>query len=116
MALEITGVIIRILPVETGTSNNGKEWQKQTFAIETDGQYPKTVAFLLFNKALDHLKPFKMGDMVRVSFDVESREYNNKFFTDLKPWKIEAAGEAKPQATPNTATQPDLALDESLPL
>jgi hypothetical protein len=88
MALQITGKITQITDIETGTGKNG-EWSKQNFAIETDGEYPKMVVFSAMGKVLDYLKNKKVGNSVTVSFNPESREYQNKFYTDLKAWKIE---------------------------
>lgn len=88
MALQITGKITQITDIETGTGKNG-EWSKQNFAIETDGEYPKIVAFTAWKQSLEQLKKFKVADSVTVSFNPESREYQNKFYTDLKACKIE---------------------------
>lgn len=88
MSLQITGKIKNIYETESGTGKNG-EWSKQTFSIETEGEYPKLVVFSAMGKTLEYLSKFKVGQTAKVSFNPESREYNGKFYTDLKAWKIE---------------------------
>jgi hypothetical protein len=86
MSNTLTGKITNILPIQSGTSKSGNEWKKQDFVIETDGQYPKQVCFTKWGGEID----YKIGQIVTVSFDLESREYQGKYFTDAKAWKIEA--------------------------
>ena len=87
--LKVTGTITSIKDIETGESSNGA-WSKVVFAIETEGEYAKTVAFTIFgaDKVDKFLKYNSVGKKVEVSFDVKSREYNDKFFTDLNAWKV----------------------------
>ncbi len=87
MNLEIEGRIIQILPEQTGTGTRGK-WIKQEFVIETVEQYPRKVCFSAWGDKTDTLKQLQLGDPVLVSFNPESREYNSKWYTDLRVWKI----------------------------
>jgi hypothetical protein len=87
MNLEIEGQIIQILPEQTGTGARGK-WIKQEFVIETVEQFPKKVCFSAWGDKTDTLKQLQPGDRVMVSFNPESREYNSKWYTDLRAWKI----------------------------
>ncbi len=94
MALEITGKLSQILPLETGEGKNGP-WKKQFFVVEfMDGNYPKKVSMSLWGDKTDLLRNFQPGKDVKVSFNVESREYNGKWYTDVRAWRIEAAGAA----------------------
>jgi len=86
MSAELKGKVISVLPIETGTGKNGKEWKKQTFAIETESQYPKKVAFEVWNDQISNLEG--VGTEVVVKYDAESREYNNKWYTQLKAYNI----------------------------
>ena len=89
--LQITGTIKSIGEVQTGTSKTtNKEWKKVTFVIETSGEYAKDVAFNVFGveKVDNFTKYNKTGQMVDVSFDVESREYKGRYYTDLNAWKV----------------------------
>lgn len=95
MALEIEGKIIRKLGVQSGTSARG-EWSKQEFIVEyQEGNYPSQVCLSVWgpDKVKD-LEKYQIGDKVKVSFNISSREYNNRWYTDLRAWKIEAEAPA----------------------
>ena len=99
---EITGKLNKVLDKVSGTSKNG-EWVKQEFLIDTDGQYPKKVIFNLWGKNLDLLNNFKPGDDIKVSFEPESREYNSRWYTDLRAFRIDAKSGSAPAPQNNTA-------------
>jgi len=105
--MEISGKIIAVLPQATGQGKNGA-WRSQDYVLETADQYPRKVCFNLFNDKIDKF-PIAIDDTVTVSFDIESREYNGRWFTSVKAWKVEKAAINAPQATPqpisNTVTQ-----------
>jgi hypothetical protein len=109
--LELNGTITLISEVQEGTAKStGNTWKKCGFVVETKGEYPKNVYFTVFGEEkVDNLLKFnKVGQNVDVSFNVESREYNQKYYTDLNAWKIFAGGggsEPKP-------TQGDAVADE----
>lgn len=100
--MEITGKLIQKLTMQSGTSaRTGNTWQKQEFVIETGDQFPKKICANLWGDKADQLNQFNIGDMVKVSFDLESREFNGKWYTDVKAWKIEhpqVPGMPEPQA------------------
>ena len=102
MSLEITGKLIQKLPMQSGTSaRTGSSWQKQEFVIETGDQFPRKICANLWGDKADQLNQYNIGDMMKVSFDLESREFNGKWYTDVKAWKIErpqAEGMPEPQA------------------
>ena len=105
MALEIEGKIIRKLGVQSGTSARG-DWSKQEFVIEyQEGNYPSQACFSVWgpDKVKD-LEKYQIGDKVKVSFNISSREYNNRWYTDLRAWKIE--GEAPVQENYTTDYAP----------
>lgn len=97
--MDITGIIIKKLPVQSGTSANGP-WQKQDFVIQTEEQYPKQVCFSLWGQRVDDLSRYNENERVRVFFDVSSREYNERWYTDLRAWRIESADAATPPPPP----------------
>ena len=84
--MELKGQITVINPVVTGESKNGS-WKKQDFVILTDAQYPKNVCFSLWGDKISKLEAVA-GDKVMVSFDLESRESNGRWFTEAKAWMI----------------------------
>ncbi len=84
--MDISGKIIQLLPVQTGQGKNGT-WKKQEFILETGDTYPKKVCIAVWGDKVD-ISSFKPGEMVDVSFDVESREFNGRWYTDVKAWKV----------------------------
>jgi len=100
--MEITGKVIKILQASTGNSQRG-EWRRQDFIIETQEQYPKKVCLSNWNNKVD-LENTAIGTVVKASINIESREYNEKWYTDVRVWKMEAAG--APQNTNNDFTPP----------
>lgn len=89
MAMEVKGTLIQVLKIESGTSKAGKEWQKQDFVIETNEQYPKKVCFTLFGDKVSLINGVKEGDEVEVFFNLESRDFNGKWYHNINAWKIE---------------------------
>ncbi|MBL0050541.1 MAG: DUF3127 domain-containing protein [Bacteroidetes bacterium] len=89
MALELEGKVYKIGTEVTGEGKNGP-WKKIDFMIEyLDGQYPKKAAFSAWTDKVEMVKKLNIGDTVTVSFNIDSREYNDKFFTDLRIWKMQ---------------------------
>lgn len=87
--LSIKGKVIKVLPETSGTSQAGKAWVKQDFVIETADEYPKKVCFTAFGeKIVPVVKTLTVGQEVEVSFNAESREHNEKYYTQLNAWKI----------------------------
>lgn len=84
--MEITGKVIRLLPVQTGTGKNGT-WRKMEFVLETGGQVPRKVCFSLWGDKIDQAG-LQEGDDAEVMFDLESREYNGRWYTEAKAWKV----------------------------
>ncbi|MCL3780638.1 DUF3127 domain-containing protein [Prolixibacteraceae bacterium JC049] len=112
MSLQISGQIIQILPVQSGVSKAGKEWQKQEFVIETEEQFPKSVCFTLFNDKINILQGYNQGDQVDVGFNLESREFNGRWYHNINAWKIDrvqneaAAGMMPPEFAPEDVPPP----------
>lgn len=88
MSLEITGKLINKLDLVTGQGKNG-EWKKQSFVILTAGDYPKSICFQLWGDKCALLDKANLSDILTVSFEAESREYNGNYYTDLKCWKFQ---------------------------
>jgi len=105
--LIMRGTVIRILPVQEGVSKAGNAWRKGAFVIETDGQYPRTVCFNIWNNRIDDFA-VKEGDLVDVRFDVESREYMERWYTDVTAYSISKVDEtvAAPEADPFAGKAP----------
>lgn len=101
MALTVKGKVTQVLKPESGVSKAGNEWNKQDFVIETDEQFPKKVCFTLFGDKTSLLNGLAAGTEVEVSFNIESREYNGKYFHNINAWKIDrVADESLPEPPP----------------
>ena len=88
--VEIKGKIIEILPEKSGQSANG-EWRKREYVLETESNYPKKICFMAWGNKIDEFD-LKQGETVEVSVDLESREYNGRWYTDVKAWKVSKDG------------------------
>lgn len=85
--MDITGKIIAVLPTRSGTSAKGTQWSSQTSVIETHEQYPKKVAFDVLGEKITEFK-LQVGEEVTVSFDINAREFNGKWFNSVNAWKV----------------------------
>lgn len=99
--MEIEGKLFQIMPLQSGEGRNGI-WKKQEFVIETVGQYPKKVCFSIWGDKADAFT-FAKGDQLKINFDVESREYNGRWYTDAKAWRVDPAG---PSVTTSESAAP----------
>jgi len=117
--MQLIAKLIQILPIQTGTGKSGQQWKKQDIIVETEGQYPKKVCVSVWgDKISDSL--LKVGTNLNISFDVESREYNGRWYTDVKAWRVEAAGENAGAAQAGPIDEPhfeegDMGSKEDLP-
>jgi hypothetical protein len=107
--MEIKGRLSKVMPAQTGQGRNG-EWKKQEFVIELEGTYPRKVCISSWGDKVN-VDSFVEGSMLNVSFDIESREFNGKWYTNLTAWKVETGGEnqqAPPPMPPIETYQPDM--------
>jgi len=108
MSLEITGKVIAKLPQQSGQGKNGT-WIKQDFVIETQDQFPKKVCISLWGDKAKELDAFAIGETLKAGINIESREFNGKWYTDVKAWRIEKAGSS------NQNEQAPMPMNDSLP-
>lgn len=87
MDLKITGTVEQILEMQSGTSQRG-EWRKQDFIIDLPGEYPRKVCVTVWGDNIDRFA-LKQGEQVTASIDLSSREYNGRWYTDVKAWRLE---------------------------
>ena len=89
IAMEINGRLIKILPDVEGDSQRG-HWVRGGFVIETGDEYPRKVAFTAFGEdRVAMVKNIPMGSMVQVTFQPESREFNDRWYTDLRCSRVQ---------------------------
>ncbi|MBW6498181.1 MAG: DUF3127 domain-containing protein [Bacteroidales bacterium] len=98
--MEISGKVVEILQEQSGQGRNGT-WRRQEFILEIPGQYPRKVCIALWGEKIDQIA-LKEGEEVTAHIDIESREYNGKWFTSVKAWKVD-----KTQASSAVNEAPD---------
>ena len=101
------GTVIRVLPVQEGVSKAGNAWRKGAFVIETESQDPRTICFNIWNNRIDEYA-LTEGDFVEVRFDVESREYMERWYTDVTAYSVSKVDQtaAAPEADPFAGKAP----------
>ena len=94
--MDIKGKIIQKLELQSGVSKAGNNWKKQEYVLETLDSYPKKVKFDFFGDRADQY-PLEVGDVITLSYDIESREFNGRWYTDIRGFK---AVKEDPNAVP----------------
>ena len=101
--MQLSAKLIQLLPLQSGTGKNG-QWKKQDMIVETDGQYPKRICISVWGDKINE-DQLKVGNRLKIDFDVESREYNGRWYTDVKAWKIEVEGASGEAGASNSAVE-----------
>ncbi|MBT8326681.1 MAG: DUF3127 domain-containing protein [Bacteroidia bacterium] len=99
----LEGKLVQVLPLQEGVSTRGA-WKKQDFVIETTEQYPKKVCISCWNEKADELGNYQPNDLMKVAVNIESREYNSRWYTDIKAWRIEGGTSSGGQTPPTAET------------
>ena len=116
--MKIQGKITKILDVEKGQKNDGSEWQKINFLVETDEQYNNLYCFEIFGveKVANFQKNNNIGATVKVSFNVKTNEWQGRYFTSLQAWRVESIAQVNtPQPAPVEQSQPQQEQEDGLP-
>ena len=85
--MEFEGKVIQYLGESTGTSKSGNPWKKKEWVVETFGQYPRKVKVQCFGDRSDSIV-MEPGQDYRLSVDLESREYNGRWYTDVSVFRV----------------------------
>ena len=104
--MEITGKVVRLGALTEGPSARGP-WRKQDLIIETEEQFPKTVCLTCWTNQIDEIQKFAPGQTIKAQIDLSSREFNGKWYTDVRVWRFEPVGATTaPAAAPQPMQQP----------
>lgn len=98
--MELKGRITHVLPEQSGEGRNGP-WRKKEYVIEMPGNFPKSVCFEIWGNNIDAFN-IQQGEEITASIDLESREYNGRWYTNVKAWRVtrEQAASSAPVSAP----------------
>jgi hypothetical protein len=109
--MELTGKIIAVMEPRGGVSaRTGNTWKTQEYVLEVPGQYPKRCLFNVFGE--DRINQFNIqnGDELTIQFDIDAREYNGRWYNDIRAYNVirgqQPVPGAQPVAAPSEATSP----------
>lgn len=103
--MEITGKVVRLGTLTEGTSARGP-WRKQELIIETEEQYPRTVCLICWTNQIDEIQKFAPGQSIKAQIEISSREFNGKWYTDVRVWRFDPVGAQPATAAPVPQPQP----------
>ena len=103
--MEIIGKVVRLGNLTEGTSARGP-WRKQDLIIETEEQYPRTVCLTCWTNKIDEIQKFAPGQTIKAQIEISSREFNGKWYTDVRVWRFDPVGATTaPVAAPTQPVQ-----------
>jgi hypothetical protein len=113
--MDLSGKITSLLPEVSGSSKSGNAWRKQEYILETGGQYPKKVCVSIWGDKIDQFG-LKVGEQVNLGIEVESREYNGRWYTEVKAYKVDRSqGGGMTVGLPDMDTFYEAADEDKLP-
>ena len=112
--MEIKVKIVDTFKEESGTSKTGKEWRKRKILVEQQDAYKRNIIVDVWDKNIDSIPP--KGTFANISIDIESREYNGRWYTDVKAWKIERVGIEVDNGNKPHKNDSDVLIDDFPPL
>uniref|UniRef100_UPI00404853CD DUF3127 domain-containing protein n=1 Tax=Algoriphagus sp. TaxID=1872435 RepID=UPI00404853CD len=113
--MDLSGKVTSLLPEVSGSSKSGNAWRKQEYIVETGGQYPKKVCVSIWGDKIDQFG-LKVGEQVTLGIDVESREYNGRWYTEVKAYKVDRSqGGGMPVGPPDVDPFYEASEDDKLP-
>lgn len=110
--MEFEGKVIQMLPPTSGTSARGP-WQRQDVLFEMPQEFSRKLCVTFFNKP-DDVAKLRVGETYQVSVNVESREYNGRWYTDVRAWRIQPK-QAEAPAAPEMGDMPPFGAEMQAP-
>jgi hypothetical protein len=112
--MNIKAKVVQLLPLQTGMGKNG-QWRKQDIIVETEGQYPKKICISIWGDKINE-KQLIIDNQLDIDFELESREFNGKWYTDIRAWKIVSSEDKIVSSLiENSITEEDLIDENDLP-
>ena len=112
--MEFVGVVYRIMPQQSGTSARG-QWQKQEVIFEQPDEFSRKVCVTVFGDRVQDAATLQVGEKVNVSCNIESREYNGRWYTDVRAWRIQKVQPEQPAAAPIPDLPPFETAEPAMP-
>ena len=100
--MELQGKVIAVLEARSGVSKaTGNTWMTQDYVVETHEQYPRRMVFNVFGE--DKIKQFNIqqGEEINVVFDINAREWQGKWFNDIRAWRVDRVQPGQAQGAPD---------------
>jgi len=114
MALELIGKLLQKLPAQSGQSAKGA-WSKQDFVLETQESYPRKICASVWGAdKLNELASIAEGSLIKMSFNIESRQFNERWYTDIRVWRVERVVSQEVTGS-SFSSSPSPSLPEPLP-
>lgn len=115
--MEITGKIIAVLPARSGVSaRTGSEWKVQEYVLETQEQYPRKMCFDVFGADKIDQFAIQIGEQLTVSFDIDAREYQGRWYNSIRAWKVERVAAQDPSAPAGMPQFPPIGETGAVPI
>ncbi len=111
--MEFEGTVYKMLAPTSGQSARG-QWTRQDVVFDVkqeNQQYPRKISVTFFNRA-DEVAKLREGEAYKISFDIESREYQGRWYTDVRAWRVQPLAAEQPAYAPQTAAMPPMPTDE----
>ena len=117
--MELTGKVIKVLEPMSGTSaKSGEKWVKNSFVLETAGQYPKKAVFTVFGEDKWQKMAIVVNGDYRVSFDIDAHEWNGRWFNEVSAWaavRLDGQQQTKQQPAPKAPQETKESKADDLP-
>ena len=104
--MELSGKVIAVLEPRGGVSKTGNAWKVQEYVIETHDQYPRRMCFDVFGEDKINQFNIQVGEELTVSFDIDAREWQGRWFNSIRAWKVERANVQQPMTADGGAPFP----------
>jgi hypothetical protein len=107
MSIALTGKLLQLLAPQSGTGKNGP-WVKQDFILETGGEFPRKICISAWGDKVKEVAGFREGEELEVHVNIESREFNSRWYTDVKAWKFARITPGESMGTPPPVEDEDI--------
>ena len=99
--MKITGKLVKILELQKGVSKAGKNWQKQSFVLDTGAEFNNQICIDTFGEKIEQIQNLKNGAEIEVKLNVSSKEYNGRYYHNISAWEITLQDSSKVEESDN---------------